>query len=120
MDSCPAESEPSLQAPRSLRNLIGPDPRTVEREQWAKFLWAAMNLEAEDLPTTGSNVLVYPLEMVRAIAVVWCFAALDRMKLSGYASGVSDGSMKTCWCQKPGRSYQKTRCASWIFRSTRR
>jgi len=35
-----------------------------------------MNLEAEDLPTTGSNVLIYPLEMVRGIAVVWCFTAL--------------------------------------------
>ncbi len=66
----------ALQAPRSLRNLIGPDPRIVERDQWAKLLWAAMNLEAEDLPTTGSNVLIYPLEMARAIAVVWCFAAL--------------------------------------------
>jgi len=66
----------ALQTPRSLRNLIGPDPRIVEREYWAKLLWAAMNLEAEDLPTTGSKVLIYPLEMVRAIAVVWCFAAL--------------------------------------------
>jgi len=66
----------ALQAPRSLRNLIGPDPRIVERDHWAKLLWAAMNLEAEDLPTTGSKVLIYPLEMVRAIAVVWCFAAL--------------------------------------------
>jgi len=66
----------ALQAPRSLRNLLGPDPRIVERDHWAKLLWAAMNLEAEDLPTTGSKVLIYPLEMVRAIAVVWCFAAL--------------------------------------------
>ncbi|HEX6477233.1 MAG TPA: site-specific integrase [Ktedonobacteraceae bacterium] len=66
----------ALQAPRSLRNLIGPDPRDVQREQWAKLLWAAMNLEATDLPTTGSHALIYPLEMVRAIAVVWCFAAL--------------------------------------------
>lgn len=66
----------ALQAPRSLRHLIGPDPRDVQREQWAKLLWAAMNLEANDLPTTGSKVLIYPLEMVRAIAVVWCFAAL--------------------------------------------
>ena len=68
----------ALQAPRALRNLIGPDPRIVERDLWAKLLWAAMNLEAEDLPTTGTggNVLIYPLEMVRAIALVWCFAAL--------------------------------------------
>jgi integrase len=65
-----------LQSPRSLRNLIGPDPKAVERDRWAKLLWAAMNLEREDLPTTAGKVLVYPLEMVRALAVVWCFAAL--------------------------------------------
>jgi integrase len=65
-----------LQSPRSLRNLIGPDPKAVERDRWAKLLWAAMNLEMEDLRSTAGKVLVYPLEMVRALAVVWCFAAL--------------------------------------------
>ncbi len=65
-----------LQSPRSLRNLIGPDPKAVERDRWAKLLWAAMNLEKEDLPMTAGKVPVYPLEMVRALAVVWCFAAL--------------------------------------------
>ena len=65
-----------LQSPRSLRNLIGPDPKAVERDRWAKLLWAAMNLEMEDLRPTAGKVLVYPLEMVRALAVVWCFAAL--------------------------------------------
>jgi integrase len=65
-----------LQAPRSLRNLIGPDPKVVERDRWAKLLWAAMNLEMDDLRPTVGKVLVYPLEMVRALAVVWCFAAL--------------------------------------------
>jgi integrase len=74
----PVRLNPSraLQAPRSLRNLIGPDPKVVERDRWAKLLWAAMNLEADDLSPTGSHVLVYPIEMIRAIAVVWCFAAL--------------------------------------------
>ena len=70
-------------------------PKVVERDRWAKLLWAAMNMEASDLPTTGSHVLVYPLEMIRAIAVVWCFAASDRMKLCDYALVVSGGSMKT-------------------------
>ncbi len=65
-----------LRSPRSLRNLIGPDPRVVERDRWAKILWAAMNLEMEDLRPTAGKALIYPLEMVRALAVVWCFAAL--------------------------------------------
>jgi len=65
----------ALRTPRSIRNLIGPDPRVVDKEAWAKLLWSAMNLEEEDLPTTKGQ-LIYPLEMVRAVAVVWCFAAL--------------------------------------------
>src|SRR5260221_14743533 len=42
----------------------------------AKLLWAAMNLEYEDLPQSKGERSVYPLELVRAVAVVWCFGAL--------------------------------------------
>src|SRR5712691_3794742 len=66
----------ALQTPSSIRNLIGPDPRVVDKELWAKILWAAMNLEAKDLPVLQGTATAYPLEMVRATAVVWCFAAL--------------------------------------------
>ncbi len=66
----------ALRTPRSIRNLIGPDPRVVDKEAWAKLLWSAMNLKEEDLPRTGGRQLIYPLEMVRAVAAVWCFAAL--------------------------------------------
>ena len=60
----------------SIRNAIGPKPRVVKREIWAKILWAAMNLEEKDLPVDAAESNFYPIEMVRAIAVVWCFAAL--------------------------------------------
>jgi integrase len=66
----------ALHTPRPIRNLIGPDPRVVDKEFWAKILWAAMNLEVGDLPLGANDVAIYPLEMVRAIAMVWCFAAL--------------------------------------------
>ncbi len=66
----------ALRTPRSLHNLIGPDPRVIDKSLWAKILWAAMNLEENDLPVNGSEMPGYPLELVRAIAVVWCFAAL--------------------------------------------
>jgi integrase len=65
----------ALRTPRSIWNLIGPDPRVVDKEAWAKLLWSAMNLEEEDLPKSKGQ-MAYPLEMVRAVAVVWCFAAL--------------------------------------------
>jgi hypothetical protein len=66
----------ALRTPDSIRKLIGPDPRIIEKETWAKILWAAMNLEEQDLPVRAGTSTAYPLEMVRAIAMVWCFAAL--------------------------------------------
>jgi hypothetical protein len=71
----------ALRTPRSLYNLVGPDPRVVEKSFWAKILWAAMNLEEDDLPVNGSDAPGYPLELVRAIALVWCFAALRNDEL---------------------------------------
>lgn len=65
-----------LRTPRSILNLIGPAPRVISKDLWAKLLWAAMNLEYEDLPLSKDKKSVYPLELVRAVAVVWCFAAL--------------------------------------------
>src|SRR5437879_974507 len=40
----------ALRAPRALQSLIGPAPRVIDKEFWAKILWAAMNLEKKDLP----------------------------------------------------------------------
>lgn len=65
-----------LRTPRSILKLIGPDPRVIDRERWAKLLWAAMNLTDEDLPLGRGDKSIYPLELVRAVAAVWCFAAL--------------------------------------------
>lgn len=66
----------AFRLPASIRNAIGPKPRVVKRELWAKILWAAMNLQEKDLPVDAVESNFYPIEMVRAIAVVWCFAAL--------------------------------------------
>lgn len=66
----------ALRTPPAIHKQLGPDPRVIDKEMWAKLLWAAMNLQIEDLPPTRGNVVPYPLEMVRAVAVVWCFSAL--------------------------------------------
>lgn len=58
--------------PRSIKALIGPAPRTVAPDIWAKLLWAGLNLTTEDLSCTRS----YPIEFVRALATVWLFAGL--------------------------------------------
>lgn len=76
--------------PRSIKALIGPSPRMIADDLWAKLLWAGLNLTVADLPGHGStsrshhrasgatlrNGSYYPLEMIRALSLVWLFAGL--------------------------------------------
>ena len=72
-----------LRAPQSILSLVGPDPRVIADDIWAKLLWAGLNLTTDDLPIRGGlahpdhkRSFFYPLEMVRAMALVWLFAGL--------------------------------------------
>jgi len=63
--------------PRTIRSQIGPDPRVIEPALWAKIVMAAVHLSADDTPRhRHSRTPAYPVEMVRALAVVWCFTGL--------------------------------------------
>jgi integrase len=81
---CPRSFDPvrALATPRSIQALIGPNPRVVSDEIWAKLLWAGMHLEQRDLPKTGRLKHpdharpLYPLALVRALALTWLFAGL--------------------------------------------
>lgn len=66
----------ALRTPHAIRVRIGPSPRVVDRDLWAKLLWAALHLEAGDLPRQNGEATPYPVELVRALAAVWCFSAL--------------------------------------------
>lgn len=65
----------ALATPRAVKALIGPQPRVIADEIWAKLLWAGLNLEAADLPADPAH-RYYPLELIRAIALVWLFSGL--------------------------------------------
>jgi hypothetical protein len=39
-----------LSVPRSIMSLIGPDPRVIADDVWAKLMWAGLSLTADDLP----------------------------------------------------------------------
>jgi integrase len=73
----PQHFDPSraLAIPRSIRTLTGPNPRVIVDEIWAKLLWAGLNLNVSDLPANAAGQF-YPLELVRALAVVWLFGGL--------------------------------------------
>jgi integrase len=66
--------------PRSIKALIGPDPRVIADDVWAKLMWAGLNLSSEDLPLHankgGTGTPWYPLELVRATGLVWLFSGL--------------------------------------------
>lgn len=70
--------------PRSVRALIGPDPRVIADDIWAKLLWAGLNLTESDVPSSNflpgrppdAHASFYPVELVRAVAIVWLFSGL--------------------------------------------
>ncbi|MFD1545943.1 tyrosine-type recombinase/integrase [Nonomuraea guangzhouensis] len=63
----------ALATPRSIAALLGPNPRVIADDIWAKLLWAGLNLTADDLPVTQAG-LFYPLELVRAVTLTWLFS----------------------------------------------
>jgi integrase len=62
----------ALRTPRSVRALLGPDPRVIADDIWAKLLWAGLNVEPGDLPTGDGRT--YPIELTRAVTITWLFA----------------------------------------------
>ncbi|MFD8766102.1 tyrosine-type recombinase/integrase [Streptomyces mirabilis] len=62
-----------LALPRSINALIGPRPRVIADDVWAKLLWAGLNLEADDVPR-GKGGPIYPVELVRAVTLTWLFS----------------------------------------------
>jgi integrase len=113
-----------LATPRTVRALIGPDPRVIQDDSWAKLLWAGLNLSAEDLPRPHSRnglqadvgAPFYPLEMVKAMVIVWLFSGLrrsefrrlrvgcirwQREEIAVHETGETITENAICWLQVP-------------------
>jgi integrase len=65
----------ALATPRSIRALIGPDPRVISDDVWAKLLWAGLNLEHSDVYANPVG-RKHPIELLRALALTWLFGGL--------------------------------------------
>ncbi|KJZ29886.1 hypothetical protein TW83_17625 [Paracoccus sp. S4493] len=69
---------------RAILAKIGPAPRVIADDIWAKLIWAALNLTESDLRDRSKRIgwseqpLRYPLAMVRAVAILWLFGGLRR------------------------------------------
>ena len=62
----------ALSTPRSVKALIGPKPRVIADDIWAKLLWAGLNLEPADVPPRSGQA--YPIELIRVITLTWLFS----------------------------------------------
>jgi len=89
--------------PRSVKALIGPAPRTVASDIWARLLWAGMNLTTEDLSCTKS----YPIEFVRALAIVWLFAGLRSDEIARLRVGCARWQAVDATVQPTGETLPK-------------
>jgi len=98
--------------PGSIASLIGPAPRVIADEVWAKLMWAGLNLTIEDLPTHASTTGVpwYPLELVRAITLMWLFSGLRtdeimRLRVGAirwqHPPGEADDTARVCLLDVP-------------------
>ncbi|MCD5316816.1 hypothetical protein LR394_38570 [Kineosporia babensis] len=76
----------ALAVPRTIAALLGPDPRIIADEIWAKLLWAGLNLSAEDLPQTQAGHF-YPFELVRALTLTWLFSGQRSNEISRLRTG---------------------------------
>jgi hypothetical protein len=93
--------------PRHLKHQFRVAPRPISDDLWAKLLWAGLSLRTEDCPVQGHHRQhqgneeteqqrngqepgsFYPLEMLRALAIVWLFAGLRSDEQSRLRVGCS-------------------------------
>jgi integrase len=101
-----------LRTPSSVKRLIGPDPRVVADDSWAKLVWAGLNLKESDLPCTRYGSFLYPFQMVRALTVAWLFTGLRSDEMLRLRVGSirwkncqdnksADAAMRTCLLHVP-------------------
>ena len=113
----------SFAIPRSIGALISPAPRVIADDVWAKLMWAGINLTGEDArsgsaSTPTGRVPHYPLEFMRALALVWLFAGLRSDEIARLRAGcvrwqepAADDGAGVCLLDVPahktGRPYTK-------------
>lgn len=113
-DWLPRQFDPvrTLRTPKSIRRLIGPDPRVVDDNVWAKLMWAGLNLTDDDLKKGGMSYLTmsgsYPLKMIQAVAIVWLFTGLRRNEVIRLRLGC------VRWDRSPGPIDQQAKAACFL------
>jgi hypothetical protein len=88
---------------------MGSSPRVIADDIWAKLLWAGLNLTPEDFErgntSNGETHTFYPIELIRALTLVWLFAGLRgdeirRLRL-GCVRWQQDSASSVCFLDVP-------------------
>jgi integrase len=99
-----------LRTPMTIRQKIGPNPRVIADDIWAKLVWAGLNLTERDLRSGDATYYPYPVLLLRAAAIIWLFAGLRsdeifRLPVGAISWGPrktdEGGSPRVCYLQVP-------------------
>lgn len=98
-----------LRTPATIRQKLGPNPRTIADDVWAKLVWAGVNLTEPDICPVAGKHHMYPLPLLRAMAVIWLFSGLRsdeifRLRIGSISWGPKKedgGAMPLCYLPVP-------------------
>lgn len=107
----------AFRIPNWISSQAQPNPRTIRDDIWGKLLMAGLNLTESDLPIIKSmrgrdEMLVYPLELVRALCIVWLFCGLRRdeilrLRVNCIRWEIEDVCLLEVPVNKTGQSFHK-------------
>jgi len=102
----------ALAIPKYVRAQLQPNPRNIEEEAWLKLVWTACTLNAEMVQDIAPGTRMYPLPMVRAMALVWvtgCRRSDEIRRLPLECIRESGGRQKW-WMSMASSSNQQSNC----------
>ena len=105
----------ALALPKYVRAQLQPNPRNIEEEAWLKLVWTACTLNAEMVQDIAPGTRMYPLPMVRAMALVWvtgCCRSDEIRRLPLECIRESGGRQKW-WMSMASSSNQQSNCGMY-------
>jgi hypothetical protein len=110
----------AMAIPKYVRAQLQPNPRNIEEEVWLKLVWTACTLNAEMLQDIAKGTRMYPLPMVRALALVWvtgCRRSDENRRLSLECIRESGGPQKW-WMSMAFSLKQQSNCGIYASQPT--
>lgn len=89
-----------LVSPRTVRGLLGPQPKPIDSAIWKKLVITTLNLQPDNLRSQR-----YPFALVKALATMWVFSGLRPDEIRRLPVGClrfsQDKDEQVCWLDVP-------------------